>query len=435
MTAATALRLARPRAGRRIIAAAVAVAGTLLIFVAHLAIVRDDWNVGLAAYVTESGLRPGTMTGALLLAVPVVALALQALRMGSVDRDRRLATLRLAGLTPGELRMVSAIEAGRAAAVGTLLAGPGYLLLWVVAGVLPPWGARVVPVPGVVDVALWLLLIPALTAAAGAAAALLGERHACAGRPGRANRAALVVGGALVVLPLVSVGLFASGSFPFLVIVGLVVLAFASGPWLVLGAARFLARRPGAEPLLAARHLRVDPRSTGRVAGVLIVCGVALSIEALLVYQLLAEPGRSDDGFYVAGFSTAGVAMLCGAAVAIVTLVLGTADSLLAARRPLAALSVFGVDEAAVARVVRRQLLATAVPATVIGAVTGGGALIALYTALEPEAFPAVGFALLLGAGVALVTGLLLALVTWAAVRLLRPLIRSAIDPENLRAA
>lgn len=436
MTVATAWRLAGPRAGRRVIAAAVAVTGALALYVLHLVRATIYVEDGMASFVYESGLRVGVITAALLLSVPLLALALQALRMGSVARDRRLAALRLAGLTPQELRVVSGIEAGRAAAVGAALAGPVYLVLYLLAGALPPIGARVVAPPDAGDAVTWLLLIPALGALAGAAGAIVAE-HRPDPKPGTASRAGLLLGGAGVALSLIVYAVTAAQPLLFTAIAGLVVFAFACGPWLVLGAAHTLERRPGAESLLAARRLRADPRTTGRVASVLLICGVALSVEALLVYQAVAdrEVYVADELFFIAGYSAAAAAMLLGAAVAIVTLLLGTADSLLAARRPLAALTAFGVDERTLLRVLARQLLATAVSAITLGALLGGVTLIALVALVEPGAFPAVGFALLIGAAVALVVGVVFALVSLLAVRMLRPLMRAAIDPQQLRAA
>ena len=69
-------------------------------------------------------------TAAFLLTVPVLALAAQALRVGSVARDRRMAALRLAGATPRDVRMIAAGEASFAALAGVAFAGPVYLLLW-----------------------------------------------------------------------------------------------------------------------------------------------------------------------------------------------------------------------------------------------------------------------------------------------------------------
>ncbi len=117
------------------------------------------------------------------------------------------------------------------------------------------------------------------------------------------------------------------------------------------------------------------------------------------------------------------------------TLLLGIADGLLAARRPLAALGVFGLDERGLARVLVRQQLATAVPAVVLGALLGPTALLAVLTLTEPDWRIVNVYGLGAGAAAALVAGLALTLVALLAVRLLRPFVRAAIDPENLRAA
>ncbi|WP_433230641.1 hypothetical protein ACQP2H_01700 [Micromonospora sp. CA-248260] len=53
------------------------------------------------ALLREPGLRGGTAVALLLLAVPVLALAGQCVRLGAPARDRRLAAFRLAGATPG----------------------------------------------------------------------------------------------------------------------------------------------------------------------------------------------------------------------------------------------------------------------------------------------------------------------------------------------
>ena len=106
--------------------------------------------------------------------------------------------------------------------------------------------------------------------------------------PGRASLAVLILGialvlGGLLVFPLLSPHSAGRLSLLVLAMFGLLLAAFAGGPRLVLACARALGRRGGVEALLAARRLRADPRSVGRVAGVLVVCGVALGIEGLLV--------------------------------------------------------------------------------------------------------------------------------------------------------
>ena len=130
----------------------------------------------------------------------------------------------------------------------------------------------------------------------------------------------------------------------------------------------------------------------------------------------------------------AALAVLVAAGVALLTLLVGAADGLLDARRPLAALAAQGVDEQLLVRVLARQLSTTAVPAAIAGALVGGPAMAVLFIGLDDAS--ATGLEALASAAVtALLAGLVLAISARIAARLLRPLIRSAIDPENLRAA
>src|SRR4051812_21677038 len=106
MSTATTLHLARSaiaadRVRFRLVAGSVALAGAFALAAVHVLLTAgDDYQPGLARFVEEPGLRPGTAAGALLLAVPLLALTAQALRIGSVARERRVAALRLAGATP-----------------------------------------------------------------------------------------------------------------------------------------------------------------------------------------------------------------------------------------------------------------------------------------------------------------------------------------------
>ncbi len=471
MRPTTALRLARPataaeRGRLLLVAGSTAVVGALLIAATHIlrlpapepppgkltgrVILWSPPDNDLAKYVTESGLRPGVVIGMLLLAVPVLALTVQALRVGSVARDRRMASLRLAGATPQDVRAVARAEAGGAAAAGALLAAPAYLILWLLAGVLPPEGARMLDTPDALDPVAWAALVP-LAALAGALSGAAIHRHAVVEPlgvrrrsrppgPGRASLVVLIVGLALVLaaiagFPLVA-GNDAAGPGPLLAMIGLLLAAFAGGPRLVLGCARVLARQRGAEALLASRRLRADPRSAGRVAAVLLVCGVALSVEALLLAK-----GPPFDGFnaafYLTGFGMATLVVLIAAGVALLTLLVGAADGLLDARRPLAALAALGVDEPMLVRVLARQLSATAVPAIVAGALIGGPAISLWAAALDVD-HPLLGSPvtpLLVACVTALAAGLVLAAAARRAAQLLRPLIRAAADPENLRVA
>jgi hypothetical protein len=86
-------------------------------------------------------------------------------------------------------------------------------------------------------------------------------------------------------------------------------------------------------------------------------------------------------------------------------------------------------------RVVMRQLTATAVPAVAAGALMAVPATVALglFSSGAPWSILA---RVLVPAGLAAVGGALaMALAARLAARLLRPMIRAAVDPENLRVA
>jgi len=465
---ATTLLLARPTSaadrGRfLLVTGATAVAGGLLVAAARVAQLTIDTDGGgsyvgpqapvpdggLAPYVSQAGLRPGVVLGAVLLTVPVLALAVQALRVGSVARERRMASLRLAGATPREVRTIAAAEAGAAAAMGGLLAGPVYLVLWLLLGVLLPVGLRLVPTPASLDLVTWagvLLVASVGGAAAGAVvqgrvvAEPLGVRRRSGPRPpGGANLLGLLGGLALVVggaVPLTHAG---SGEYVLfaLVIAGLLFMAFTAGPRLVRRRGRTLQRRRGrtlqrrgsAVDLLAGGRLRAEPRAPGRVAAVLVVCGIALGVEAVQVTHLLTTDGNYDLSFYLTGFGMAAVGVLVAVVVAVLTLLVGAADQLLDARRPLASLFALGVDESTLARVLKRQQSAAAVPAVAIGALVGGAGTGYLASGDGPAriVLPTLAVAALAAAAVWLVTRL--------AARLLRSRLRSTLDPENLRVA
>lgn len=407
---------------------------------------------GLAPYVAQPGLRAGTVLATVLLTVPLLALAGQALRVGSLARDRRMASLRLAGATPAEVRMIAAAEAGGAAVVGGLLAGPAYLVLALLLGGLLPFGWRLVPSPQPSDAVVWAAVV-LVSAIFGAVAGAFVQSRAVVEPLGVRRRAGvdrssrfLLVG--LIGGPVVAVVGMAyparHGGFSVVVppIIGVLMFAFALSPLLARFAGRRLARRGTAEHLLAGRRIAADPSSSGRVVGVLSVCGLVLGVESVLVTDAVASSGYAGGTlpFYLAGYGAAAASVLAAAWVAVFTLVVGYGDQMLDARRPLASLSALGVDEPVLARVLRLQISAASVPAVVGGVVAGGlgGVLLigaprtgSYYLPLS-AALIAVGMPLVL---VALLAGLAVSLAARLAARMLRSRLREAIDPENLRVA
>jgi hypothetical protein len=467
MKAATAAMLARPTSaahrGRMVLVAlSTAAAGGLVLAAARIARLTGngdahshrfvtrfrDSHGSLAPYVAQSGLRAGVVLGAILLTVPVLALAGQALRVGSLARERRMASLRLAGATRLDIRCVAGAEAGIAGLIGGLLAGPVYVLLWLLLGVLPPSGLRMMPEPDTRDALVWVVVLLLAGVGGGlAGAALQGRavveplgvrRRATPPPPGLVNLGVLAFGFMLIAGGITHPHMVSRGSGMLLLLqllLGLLLLAFAAGPRLVRRRGLLLRKRGGVEELLAGRRLEADPGPPGRVAAVLAVCGVALGIEVVLVTDLLTAGSLAADlSFYLTGYGIVAVGVAVAGAVAMLTLLVGASDQLLDAHRSLASLAALGVEEQTLFRVLRRQQSATSAPAAVLGVLTTGGLGTWLLSLGNPTP-NSVRYALLLTLIVAGVAGLAVTLVARLAARLLRSRLRAALDPENLRVA
>lgn len=132
------LRLARAGSRARwiTVVAGTALATTLLLvaFAVPPAVRRAAVEVTTAERVQENQL-------ALLFALPVLAMLFTVLRLSSSTRDRRLAGLRLLGLSPRSTRVVAAVEGSATAAVG-VLAGVAMYVGIAAGTVLWGWGAR-----------------------------------------------------------------------------------------------------------------------------------------------------------------------------------------------------------------------------------------------------------------------------------------------------
>ncbi len=450
-----AMLIARPAAradrGRiLLIAVTAAVAGGLLIAAASVARISSDAesvSEGTAPYLyaSDDGMRPGVLIGAAMLTIPLLAFALQALRVGSVARDRRMAALRLAGATPQDVRLVAAAESGGAALTGGLFSGWVYALLWLVLGLLPPWKLELLPNPGVLDLLVWAgvaILAGIAGACAGAAVQQrvitepLGVyRRARPRGPGRLSVAAIAAGPALVVA---GVLLLNSSDFASYVLClgGVVVTALGAGPLLVHRLGRRLRERGGAAEMLAGWRLESEPRTMGRVAMVLFLCGFTLGFESTFARLWYGDDfgdaiASGETGVYLMAVAAAGA---FGAVVlAVLTLVVGAAEQLLDGRRSLATLVAMGVELPVLQRTLHRQLAAASVPAVLWGVATAAAGMSIL--SVDFEDIGSLGpFALLTALG-ALVAWLAVTLAARLATRLLAPRLRAAVDPENLRVA
>lgn len=453
MTIGNTLLLARSGIGRErarlwLVAGSVAAAGALVLVAVRLVTLGPSgvspggFTGGrFIPYVADAGTRPGVVLAAVLLAVPVLALTWQGIRSGSATRDRRMAALRLGGATPGQVRRLAAAEAGAAAALGGVLALPGYLTLWLVLGLLPPAGAAIVPGPVPADLGVWLVLL-LLFGCAGAGAGAVVHRDVIVDPLGLRRRARRSVSRPAV-LTAAGVGLAVLAGVRFLP------LSFGSGALgvlqlgvvllVLLGVAMVLAgsavsrmarrRRSSAQPadVLSGALLSGDPRTPGRLAGVLWFCGLGLGIATNLVVDLLARQAGMNLDYYLGGTALAVLVMLTAAAVAVGALGVGAAEQLRDARRPLSSLTALGVEPAVLRQALHRTLTAVASPAVGSGVIVGG-----LFFYLIIDQVPAV--VLLAFAAVAVLAAAAMRLAGRVVVRVLATRLREATDPENLRA-
>jgi membrane associated rhomboid family serine protease len=157
------------RTRERLLVAAVAVTGTVLLASMRIARIGEFRAAAppLAPFVAQPGLRFGVVLGGLLIVLPVLVFAVQVARAAARRAPARRRHPRPAAAHRG-------VADRRAGLLGGLLAGPGYLLLWAVSGVLPTAGFRLLRPPVAADIAVWALVV----VAAGAAAALEGAATA-----------------------------------------------------------------------------------------------------------------------------------------------------------------------------------------------------------------------------------------------------------------
>lgn len=105
---------------RSALVALAAAIGTALML-AVLAIARSEMAATGEPFAFDQGIPQLLAMIVVTIALPVLVLAGTAGRLAAALRDRRLANLRLLGMTPGQTRLVAAVESGLAAAAGALV--------------------------------------------------------------------------------------------------------------------------------------------------------------------------------------------------------------------------------------------------------------------------------------------------------------------------
>jgi len=409
------------------------VTGLLLVVVAILRLPAEPAE-RLFALVGEPGLRGGTTFATAMLCVPALLLLYQAVRLGTAARERRLAALRLAGATPGDVRALGAVEVALPASVGSV-AGIGVygLLRLVLGGEL----AELRLVPTSVAPAWWQTLIVVVgVTGLGVAVGLLASRRVVVTPLGVTRREAPPPPrpwGALLLA--VAAGGFATlrTGVPRQVAYAIVFAAIAVtvlgivslAPWIAYRSARYVLNRTASPTLtLAASRIVAEPRPVARAAaavgGIALVAGGAGTTATPALQQ-------TDDPFYLVSYLLVAAVLLVALVMVVGTLAVHAAESLLDRKRSIAALAALGTSVQEMERAQFAEIALAALPVAAAGALLGTIALGGL------------GFVTPLSAAVQLLTLALTLGLVWLAielaVRATRPWVRRATSVENLRTA
>ncbi|MFD4978230.1 FtsX-like permease family protein [Streptomyces sp. NPDC058383] len=381
----------------------------------------------------QPGQRAGVVLTLLLLLIPVFGLLSQCVRIGAVHRDRRMAGLRLAGASPGQVRRIAALESSLACLAGSAV---GFLVFAVL---LAGSGRTTSPLTWVVFV-LVVLAVPVVAALVSAftlrrvVASPLGwvrRVRPVRGRP-RTGRVLILVAtiaavGALLVLRdsrMVTLPVFAA---VLLIGVGTLWAAGASAAFL---GRRLTERAKSPAVLIAAGRLRDDPWAASRAhAALLLVTVVGVGFVGVrdVMLDQLHDPGRHAPeslDFYTTGLDLTGAAVLVALLISLLGLAVGTAESLATRRRGLAAQAAAGVPQAVLARTLLLETALPLAPAVLLAGV-GGMAVHLWYAAgVAPGTAPSL-LPLLVPVGV--YAACLLAAATSL------PLLRRMTHPSELR--
>ena len=287
---------------------------------------REGMDSAITPYATQYPLLAGVAS--LLLLIPLVTLGAAAARLAVARRDARLAALRLAGATTGQVTTLTALDAAAQAVIGALAGLLGYgALLPLVAqlrfqGRTFAIGELWVGVPallGAVVLVVAVALVSALVSLRRVAITPLGVA-ARVTPPGLKAVRLLSMGVAFVALIIATNLSFGSVAVVLTVLTVILLVGFATvnvvGPfviWLVGKMTAGSARR--VPTLLAGRRIVDNPktawRSVGGVALATFIAGLT-SIFALLDPGLGADP---DEVQYLTDMKTGGFLTLAIAGV------------------------------------------------------------------------------------------------------------------------
>lgn len=427
-----------------VIAATAPVAALALVAIAVVRLPYRPTEVA-SELLIDPELRGGYLFALVLVCIAPLALLYQAVRLGSASRERRLAALRVAGATPGDVRLLGALDIGLPAVVGGLVGIPLYLALRsAVSGRLDESGYRGLTgsvlriVPTSVAPAWWEAA--SLIAVLGSVCALIGVRALGPvvteplGSLRQVSRRAPRPWSLTLLAPAVPLLLFsffsgADAEVKQIAAIGamsLTVLAMLGlGPSVAHLMGRLALRRSTSAPgLLAAARLIADPRASGRAATTVGVISLASGLSAWFITDV-ERSGNNFDAFYVAPLILVLVVLVVAMMMVAVSLAVHAAETAMDRKRATAALAAQGAGVEVVVAAHRREIELTVLPLAAVGVVLG--------------AVPANVIAGMTSWGLLFTPSFIIATIAlaWVAVRfataLARPAITRACSLENLR--
>ncbi len=383
---------------------ALTVAGGTWMFVARWRVdgaLNDPMWVDVApAYVGLAGF------ACALLTIPVLALGGAAARLGARGRSRRLASLRLVGMTSGEVVKMSVLETLVQAVAGVVLGSVVFVAS------LPAWqlisfqGQNIEAREMLPQWWLWLAVVGVLLMLA-VMSTIVGLRRVSISPLGVARDETpkrLKTWRLVLVVLLVTGFMIYSQSADIANLVGLVLtVVFLTivigsitvvGPWLLQLIAKPRTRTSKVPKLLAARRILDDPRAAWRNVAAVALLGF---IAGFTVNIPVTTSGGAADVYqetFVRDIQTGvAITLVVGLILAATATLISQASGVFDRASEAVAMDRMGVPRAVHAAVRRSQVL---VPlAVALGTSVPLGFLLSTVTATETEGFPTLGVVLL----------------------------------------
>ncbi len=338
----------------------------------------------------QPGLHQGVVIALVLLTVPVLMFVGLCSRLGAPERDRRIASIRMAGATPREAIRIVASETSLATLIGGVA---GTVVFFALKAAFNVEGGAPLLVPADVAIPIWAVVSVPILLAIGATASSLGALRNVAvspfgvtrsmpTKPPRLAPALLFVGGsvALAVLGAViragselsDLVFGAAGLVGFLAMtIGLV----AGSASIAVAVGRVLVDRVRSPALLiAARRMIAAPYTASRATTALLLAALIGGMTQGLRVSFLLGTDVEDD-FYRTSFDLVDGVLIIAVTIAAASLLVTTAEAVVSRRRTLASLVASGVPRAVLRRAIMAETLLPLLPTLVLALVGGSVAV------------------------------------------------------------